>query len=287
MAEMPAAPANYWSIEPRSGGIIARAREIWQYRRMFLFFGDRAIRKLYQRTVLGKAWIFLRPLVPLAVRVFLFGALLQVGSDSDVPYFLFMAVGTSAWELFAACAMWATRSLQLNSGILRRLYVPRIIVPMAGMAPGLVYFAIYVGVLVVAFVYYRINDGVWYFEPAGLILAPVAIALILALALAIGLFTSVMGAEVRDVRFGLGYVLEFWVYLTPVVYPMELVPEGAQWAFNLNPMAVLVVAFRGAVLGGEAPGLVAWGLAVGIIAIVMAAGLRFFYRAEAQAVDSM
>ena len=279
--------AESWVIEPRALGFGARVRELWQYKRMFVFFGQRALRKLYQKTVLGVAWIFLRPLIPLFVRVFLFGALLGVGSASPVPYFLFLAVGGAAWELFATSVMWATRSLELNGGILSRLYVPRLILPVSTMVPGFVYFAIHLAVIAVALVYYRISHGVWYLDTTWLVVAPAAVVLIVAFAMAIGLFTSVLGAGARDVRFGLGYVLEFWVYLTPVVYPLAIVPGAAQWALMHNPMAVLVVAFRGAILGGEGPSPWAWASAIAIIAVLLAAGLTYFQRAEAEAVDSL
>jgi lipopolysaccharide transport system permease protein len=279
--------SSAWTIEPRTSGAAARARELWAYRRMFLFFGTRAVEKLYQRTVLGKAWIVLRPLVPLAVRVFVFGALLRVGDTTAVPYFLFLAVGTAAWELFGSSLMWATRSLQLNGSILSRLYVPRLILPIASMLPGVVYFAIHLAVIVAALVYYRARDGVWYLDTTWLFVAPVAVVLILLFSLSIGLWTAVLGAGARDVRFGLGYVLEFWVYLTPVVYPVSLVPDRIEWALYVNPIAVYIVAFRGAILGAEGPPVLAWVAAVATTAIGLMAGLAFFYGAEAEAVDSM
>jgi len=279
--------SNAWSIEPRLTSVGARAREMWAYRRMFLFFARRAFEKLYKRTVLGKAWIFLRPLVPLAVRVIVFGGLLQVGGSLGVPYLLFVSVGTAVWELFASSLMWATRSLQLNGAILSRLYVPRLILPIASMVPGIAYFAIHLAVIAAALVYYRVHDGVWYVDPTWLFVAPVAVVLILLFALSIGLWTAVLGAGARDVRFGLGYVLEFWIYLTPVVYPVSIVPDHVEWAFYLNPIAVYVVAFRGAILGGEGPPLLAWVSALAITAAGLAAGLSFFYRAEAEAVDSL
>lgn len=279
--------ANAWTIEPRLSGMGARAREIWAYRRMFLFFGRRAFEKLYRRTILGKTWIFLRPLVPLAVRVFVFGALLQVGGTAKVPYFLFVSVGTAVWELFGSSLMWATRSLQLNGAILSRLYVPRLILPIASMVPGLVYFAIHLGVIALSLIYYRVHDGVWYVDATWLIVAPVAVVLILLFALSIGLWTAVLGAGARDVRFGLGYVLEFWVYLTPVVYPVSIVPDHAQWALYLNPIAVYIVAFRGAILGGEGPTVLAWVSALVTTAVMLAAGLAFFQKAEAEAVDNL
>jgi len=279
--------SNAWSIEPRLSGVGARAHEMWAYRRMFLFFSRRAFEKLYKRTILGKAWIFLRPLVPLAVRVFVFGGLLQVGGHTGVPYFLFVSVGTAVWELFASSLMWATRSLQLNGAILARLYVPRLILPIASMVPGLAYFLIHLGVIAAALVYYRVHDGVWYLDSTWLFVAPIAVVLILLFALSIGLWTAVLGAGARDVRFGLGYVLEFWIYLTPVVYPVSIVPDHVEWAFYLNPIAVYVVAFRGAILGGEGPPPLAWLSALAITAAGLVAGLSFFYRAEAEAVDSL
>jgi lipopolysaccharide transport system permease protein len=265
----------------------ARGREVWAYRRMFVFFGRRAFQKLYRNTILGKAWIFLRPLVPLFVRVFVFGALLQVGGTAKVPYFLFMSVGTAAWELFGSSLMWATRSLQLNGAILSRLYVPRLILPIASMVPGVVYFAIHLFVIAGALIYYRVHDGVWYLDTTWLFVAPAAVFLILLFALSIGLWTAVLGAGARDVRFGLGYALEFWVYLTPVVYPVSVVPDHAQWALYLNPIAVYIVAFRGAILGAEGPPVMAWVTALALTAAGLAAGLAFFYKAEAEAIDNL
>lgn len=287
MSESRSAAGEFWTIEPRSGGLVARLEELWRYRRMFTFFGGRALRKLYQRTILGRAWIVLRPLIPLLVRVFLFGALLDVGTRTGPPYFLFLAAGTLAWDLFASCLMWATRSLELNVGTLSRIYVPRLILPLATMAPGFVYFAVHAAVVTGALVYYRYQDGVWYLDTTWLIVAPLTLVLIVVFAFAIGLFTAVLGAGARDVRFGLGYVLEFWIYLTPVVYPLSMVPEGARWAILANPMAVFVVAFRGALLGGEGPSPGAWAAALAIVAVTLAAGLFFFTRAESQAVDSL
>jgi lipopolysaccharide transport system permease protein len=276
-----------WSIEPRLTSLGARVRELWAYRRMFLFFGHRAFQKLYRRTILGKAWIFIRPLFPLAIRVFVFGDLLQVGGQTKVPYFLFVSVGTGVWDLFSSSLMWATRSLQLNGAILSRLYVPRLILPIASMVPGLANFAIHLGVIAAALVYYRVHEGVWYVDTTWLFVAPVAVVLILLFALSIGLWTAVLGAGARDVRFGLGYVLEFWIYLTPVVYPVSIVPDHVEWAMYLNPIAVYVVAFRGAILGGEGPPPLAWVAALVITAAALAAGLTFFYKAEAEAVDSL
>jgi lipopolysaccharide transport system permease protein len=254
---------------------------------MFRFFGARAVEKLYKNTVLGRAWIVLRPLIPLVVRVLLFGGILKVSSQHGTPYFLFVAVGSAAWELFASAAMWATRSIELNGGLLSRMYVPRLILPVSTMAPSLLSFLVNVGVIALIFGYFRVRDGVWYLDPTWLAVAPVALVLMLLLALPIGLWTSVLAVGARDVRFGLGYALDFWIYLTPVVYPMSAVPEHLHWLLMLNPMTVLVVAFRGAIFGGEGPTPLQWAWALAVIAASLAAGLAYFQRAEAEAVDNL
>lgn len=287
MADPTSVLPDSWTIEPRADDFISRLREVWRYRRMLAFFASRSLLKLYKNTVLGGAWIFLRPLIPLTVNMLVFGALLDVGRRTRVPYFLFLAVGTTAWELFAQTVMWATRSLELNGGVLTRVYVPRLILPVATMTPGIVYFLINVGVIAGTLVYYRVSQGVWYLDSSWLVAAPAAVVLILLFALSIGLFTSVLAIGARDVRFGLGYALEFWIYLTPVVYPLTIVPGHVQWLLMLNPMAVLVVAFRGAIIGGEGPTTWAWASAIAIIAVILAAGLAYFHKAEAEALDSL
>jgi lipopolysaccharide transport system permease protein len=276
-----------WTIEPRSTGLAARAQEVWRYRRMFVFFSHRAVLKLYRNTILGKAWIFLRPVIPLVVRVFLFGKVLAIAGPSHVPYFLFVAAGQAPWELFASSVLWATRSLELNGSMLTRLYVPRVILPLATMAPAFVNFGITLLTIAATVLYYRVHDGVWYLDSSWWFVAPVAIVLCVALAFAIGLFTSVLGTIARDVRFGLGYVLEFWVYLTPVVYPLSNLSDSTQSIVMFNPMSVFVVAFRGALLGGEGPKPWAWVVSLIVLAAIMAAGLVFFQRAEAEAVDNL
>ncbi len=277
--------ADAWVVEPRRQGLGARTKEVWQYRRLLRFFGARALEKQYMRTVLGWAWVFIRPLVPLLVKAIIFGGLLSVGSEG-VPYFLFLVVGSSVWELFAQSVMWATRSLEMNRSLLTRIYVPRIILPMAMITPALISFAIHVAVLLGALVWYRVSDGVWYTSPGWNVLwtIPAAVLSIL-LAIAIGLWTSVPALIARDVRFTLGYVMSVWVFLTPVFYPLSSIPPRWQPIMALNPMTAYVEMFKWGALGiGTVnPAHVATSLAV--LAIVAASGIWFFARAEATAAD--
>jgi lipopolysaccharide transport system permease protein len=286
--EAAAAPVkDGWVIEPRRSGPVARARELWRYRRLLRYFAARSIDKMVRRTILGNWWLVIRPLFPLAVSTVIFGGMLNVPSGG-VPYFLFLLVGTAIWELFGTSLMWATRSLDMNRGLLTRIYVPRMLLPIASMAPSFVTLAIYVAVAIAAVVYYRIVDGRFYVSlgPDSL-WALLALALTLGLSIGIGFWTAFPALVARDVRFTLAYVLGFWVFLTPVFYPLSQVPEKWRWLVLLNPMAVYVEMFKWGVLGlgGIHPREI--GIAVTITAVVGASGVWFFDRSEAEAADKV
>jgi lipopolysaccharide transport system permease protein len=276
---------DVWVVEPRRQGIVPRAKEVWQYRRLLRFFGARAVEKLYARTILGWSWILIRPLFPLFVKTLIFGGLLGVASDG-VPYFLFLVVGTTIWELFAQSTMWATRSLEVNRSLLSRIYVPRIILPMAMITPALLTLLIHVGVLLAALVWYRFSHGVWYIGAGTTVLWTIpAILLSILLAIAIGLWTSVPALIARDVRFTLGYIMGFWIFLTPVMYPLSSVSPKWQGIMALNPMTPLVEMFKRGALGVGTVNPVHVGTALTVIAIIGISGIWFFARAEATAAD--
>lgn len=274
-----------WSIEPRTEGAGARLREVWAYRRLLRFFATRAIERRYQRTVLGRAWLFIQPLFPLLVKTLVFGGLLGVGSQG-VPYFIFLVGGTAAWELFQSSLMWATRSLEMNRGLVSKVFVPRIILPIAMMSPAFVTFLIHLGVIAVAVAFYYARDGVVYLaRPWDAGWAILAVIMTLLLSLAIGLFTAPVAARARDVRFTLNYILDFWVFLTPVLYPLSAVPPNLRWVVMLNPMAAFVEAFKFGVLGIGAVDLRAFAIASAITFTVLGLGLWYFGKAESDAVD--
>lgn len=280
-----APPLEEWLIEPRREGLGSRLRDVWRYRRLLRFFAAKSLEKLYRRTVLGWSWIFIRPLFPLAVNTIIFGGVLGVGS-SGVPYFLFVTAGSAIWELFASAVTWGTRSLELNRGLMTRIYVPRLILPMATMTPAYVNFAIFLTVLALGIGYYRVTDGVLYFTPWNLGWALAAFALASGLALGISLWTSVPALQARDVRFTLGYVLGFWVFLTPVLYPLNVDPKYG-WLMALNPMTPIVNAFKFGVFGIGTIG--ARDLVVSLVTttVIFVSGLWFFGRAESDAADKV
>ena len=283
----PAGGPESWEIAPVAMGFQARVDEAWRYRKLWWFFATRLVSQTYERTTLGVFWLFARPLAPILISTFIFGKFLNVPSDG-VPYFLFFLTGTSIWMLFERSLLWVTRSVDMNKGVFKKLYFPRVIVPASAAAPGLVDFVIYLGLIVLGAIYYLRQDGRWYlsFGPGWLVSLAAAFTAVL-LATALGLFTSVWQIRHREVRFGLRYFTRFWMYLTPVIYPMSQVPPNLHWVIYLNPMASLVETFKWGLLGvGSFPVGPLLSTAA-TIPVLMGLGLWYFTRSEAAAVDEL
>jgi lipopolysaccharide transport system permease protein len=285
-SDVPSPAADQWVIEPRGRTMFGQLREVWVYRRLFVYFGKRSIERLYRNTALGPAWLFIRPLFPVAIRTLVFGGVLGVGAPGAVPYFLFALVGSSVWDLFSSCLMWATRSLQMNRSFLGRMYFPRVIVPAAMMSLAFVNFLIMTGVMAVAMAYYYVTQGQIFLNGwTGVPWAIGAVLVAVTLGLAIGLWTSPMNAQYRDVRFTLAYILEFWALLTPVMYPLSKIPPQYHWIVFINPLAGVVQAFKWGVLGIEELDPTIFLIDAVLTLVILLSGLWYFTRVEAQAVD--
>ena len=276
-----------WVIEPVRLGIVARAEELWRYRRLLSFFGIQAVKDRYKGTTLGAFWLFARPLMPVALGTLIFGGLLEVPSE-DVPYFLFFLTGLSCWRIFERSMRWVTRSLDTQRSLLRRMYFPRLALPISATTPAVVEFLILLGLLILAAGYYWWVDGVLYLRVGLPMLAALgAIAMTVFVALSAGLFTSVWQTRHRDVHYTQRYVMQFWMYATPVIYPASAIPEEYRFVLYLNPMAPLVETYKWGMLGiSEFPFLpLLSGLA--LTAVVFAGGLMYFGRSEAASVDRL
>jgi lipopolysaccharide transport system permease protein len=233
-------------------------------------------------------WIPLRVGVSLGARALVFGTILGASSGS-VPYLVFFAVGLAAWELFASTLMFGTRSLEINGRYLKRIYVPRLVVLLAAVAPGLLWATVYGLLLAIVLGYYLVADGVFHLHlGADTLLAIGGLALIVLLALAIGLWTSVFGGlGRRDPRFIVRQVLHVWFYLTPVIYPLSLVPASIRDVMSANPLtAPMEMVHRGLLGDGDiqTSGLI---VTIATIVVVGALGLRFFDSSESRALDRL
>jgi lipopolysaccharide transport system permease protein len=268
-------------------GFGARAREVWQYRRILGFFAAKAVQALYAKTYLGVWWLFIRTLVPLAVGSFVYGSVMQI-SAGGVPYFLFFLIGQVPWNCFDGPLIRAGRGIEVNRDLLTKLYVPRMILPMAQMSAGMLEPAIILLTLLGSLVYYRVNDGVWYVQLHARLLACVAsVMVVLFFAFSLSLWTAVWQARARDVRFAVRYVLAFWLLFTPVIYPLSMVPVNLRWLMHLNPMTAPVETFRWGMLPGLEHSWAWFGYTVGVALVTFLAGVWHFARTESVTMDTM
>lgn len=246
----------------------------------------KAVRRRYRRTLLGWPWLVLRPLAGALAGALLFAGVLGVETGA-VPYLLFFTVGLAAWSIVNVGLMWVTRSLEVNRRLLRTTYFPRLLLPLSHLAPALLEFAVFCAVALAVGAYYAASGQYSLPSAAGAPLVVGAVAYGCLLVLAIGLWTSVLGARNRDLRFSLGYITQAWLFVTPVIYPLAAVPESWQTLVSLNPATLLVVAFRDGALGTDElqPVMVLSGAA--FLVPVLLGGLWFFTRSTVTALDQV
>jgi lipopolysaccharide transport system permease protein len=280
-------PSAEWVIEPERPGAAARAIEIWRYRRLLWFLATRSVKDLYEGTSLGVFWLFARPLFPILVGGFVFGGLLRLPSDG-MPFVLFFMTGMVPWSLFDRSVMFGTKCLDTHKSLIKRLYFPRLISPVASVAPAATYFVIYLVLMLLVVMLYLWKDGVLYVRlgPA-LLVALLMSVFAVACALSLVFWTCVLQARHKETRFGLRYVMQFWMYLTPVFYPISMVPPEHRWLLYINPMASVVATFRWGIIGvGEVP-LIPLATSFVVATATMVAGIWFFTISEPSTVDRL
>ena len=266
-------------IKPPSGWSALNLRDLWNYRELILFMTWRDLKVRYKQTLLGASWAILKPFLTMVVFTIFFGNLAGVPSDG-VPYPIFSFTGLLPWELFATALAVASRSLVQNRHMITKIYFPRMILPISSVLSGLVDFLVAFLVLAAMMIYYQIT-------PTGAIWAlPLFIILALITALAVGLWLSALNVLYRDINYVTPFLVQFWLFITPIAYGSSLVPEKWQLVYALNPMAGVVEGFRWALLGTPqgAPSLT---LAISslISVLLLISGLIYFRRTERQFAD--
>jgi lipopolysaccharide transport system permease protein len=280
-----------WVIEPARVGLLARAEELWRYRRILWFFASRRINERYEDATLGRFWMFAQPLAPILISTLIFGSMLQVPSEG-VPYFLFFLTGMSCWRIFERGVLRVTRSLDQNRGLIKKVYFPRLIAPISSAAPALTEFGVFFALLVATCIYYFVKDGVFYLRLGPQLLVGVlAVAMAAFLSISVGLWTSVMQVRHKDVQFSIRYFMQLWHYVTPVIFPLsellKVLPPQLHFVAYLNPMSPVVEMYKWAVLGiGHVS---AGGVLTGVLMslAIFGTGVVYFNRSEAASVDKL
>src|SRR2546428_774835 len=217
-------------LEPSKGFVRLNLRDVWAYRELLYFLVWRDVKVRYKQTALGAAWAILQPVMTMVVFSVFFGRLAKVPSDG-IPYPIFAYAALLPWQLFAYALSESANSLVGSQNLIKKVYFPRLVIPVASVLAGLVDFAISFVVLIGLMVYYGIRP-----TPA-VALLPLFILLAVVSALSVGLWLSALNVQFRDVRYTIPFLTQFWMFVTPVVYPGSLVPEKWRSLFGLNPLA--------------------------------------------------
>ncbi len=266
------------SIRPASGRLDLNLKELWEYRELLYFFVWRDIKVRYKQTVIGAGWAIIQPFFTMVVFSLFFGRLARIPSHG-LPYPIFYYSALLPWMYFANALSQATNTVVGNQNIITKVYFPRLILPVSAVMSGLVDFAIAFVLLIGMMIYYGIAP-----TPAVLLL-PLFLLLAICTAMGVGLWLSALNALYRDVRYAVTFLVQFWMFASPVAYPSSLVPERWRRLYGLNPMAGVIEGFRWSLTGqGQPPGplLLASGVAV---VVVLIGGLAYFQKVEGTIAD--
>jgi lipopolysaccharide transport system permease protein len=260
-------------IEPSKGWISLGLKDLWQYRELLFFLTWRDIKVRYKQTALGAAWAIIQPFFTMLVFTLFFGRLAKVPSDG-IPYPLFSYTALLPWQLFAYALTESSNSVVANERLITKVYFPRLVVPLASILAGLVDFVIAFTLLIGMMVWYGVRPT-W-----AVLTLPFFVVLAMATALGVGLWLSALNVQYRDVRYTLNFIVQFWLFASPVAYSSTLVPARWRPFYGLNPMAGVIEGFRWALLGkARAPGAMLW-VSVVVVALVLVGGLYYYRRME-------
>ena len=217
-------------------------RDLWAFRELLYFLTWRDVKVRYKQTELGVIWAIVQPLSTMLIFTLFFGRLAGVPSD-NVPYPLFALAGLLAWTFFANAITSSGNSLVGSAHLITKVYFPRMIIPGAAVAAGLVDFGIAFVVLVLMMIYYGVAIT-W-----NMLMFPLLLLLMTLLALGVGMWMSALNVKYRDVRFALPFMVQLWMYISPVIYPTSFLPEKLRWLLSLNPMTGIIEGFRSSLFG--------------------------------------
>ena len=250
-------------IEPSKSWVALNLRDLWHYRDLLYILTMRDIKVRYKQTVLGAAWAILQPLLTMLIFSLLFGRLANMPSDG-VPYPIFAFAGLLPWTFFSNAVTNSGNSLVGNSNLVTKVYFPRMVIPAASVASGLIDFAVAFGLLILLMIYYSIGLSI------NILMIPVLILMTSLLAIGIGMWMSALNVKYRDIRYALPFLIQIGMYASPVIYPLSFVPEKWRWLLLLNPLAGQIEGYRAAFFGKPFN----W-LALGISAIITVAILVY------------
>jgi len=229
-------------IEPSKNLVALNLRDLWHYRDLFHILTMRDIKVRYKQTFLGVAWAIMQPLFTMIIFTLLFGRLANMPSDG-VPYPLFAFAGLLPWTFFSNAVTNSGNSLVGSSNLITKVYFPRMVIPFAAVAAGLLDLVVAFGLMVLLMIYYGVGFS------ANMLMLPVLTVIMTLLAVGIGMFLSALNVKYRDIRYALPFLIQLGMFASPIIYPLSIIPEKWRWLMMLNPLSGLIEAYRAALFG--------------------------------------
>ncbi|MGA7245320.1 MAG: ABC transporter permease [Terracidiphilus sp.] len=270
---VPIAGVALIDIIPPRGWLSLELGELWRFRDLAYFFVWRTIKIRYKQTAIGAAWAIIQPVAEMLVFTVFFGYLARIPSG-DTPYPIFYLSALLPWTYFAGALQNVTNSVVEQQHIVTKVYFPRLLLPLSAALPGLLDFAIGLFVLFPIMILYRIVPG------KAILLLPAFLLLAMVTALSVGLWLAALNSLYRDVRYIVPFLVQIWMFVSPVAYPASLVPEHWRWLYGLNPMAGVIEGFRWTLTGHGQPPTLLLAVSMVVVAVVLVGGLAFFRRME-------
>jgi len=259
-------------IEPTRSWLSLKLRDLWQYRELLYFLTWRDVKVRYKQTVIGFLWAIIQPFFKMVIFSIIFGGLAKMDSEG-FPYPIFLYAGLLPWQFFASSVSRSGQSVVASGNLIKKVYFPRLIIPIASVGACIIDFAISFIILIILMLYYNIIPTLSTFMVVPLVLATIFTAL------GVGMFTSALNVAYRDFRYILPFFVQITMFLTPVIYPVGIIPENWRWLILLNPMAGIVDAYRSAILGKSFE-WINLGISMGIAVVIFLCGLIYFRKTE-------
>jgi lipopolysaccharide transport system permease protein len=260
-------------IKARKGLFHLDLKAVWEYRELLYFLVWRELKVRYKQTLIGAGWAILQPLLTMVVFTVVFGTFAQIPSDG-LPFSIFAYSGLLPWNLFASSLNRGGTSVVGNADLISKIYFPRLILPLSGVLSPMVDFGISFVILVAMMIWFGV------FPNWGVLALPLFLLLALLTALAVGLWLSALNVRYRDVGHAIPFLVQLWMFASPIAYPVSLIPEKWRLLYGLNPMAGVIEGFRWALLGQESPDFTVITISSVMVLALLLPGIVYFKYTE-------
>lgn len=267
-------PPVHIHIAPSRGWVSLKLRELWEYRELLYFLTWRDVKVRYKQTVLGAAWAIIQPFMTMVVFSLFFGKLAGIKTDNDIPYPIFSYTALVPWTFFSNGLAQSANSLVTSANLLKKIYFPRLVIPISAVVSGVVDFVLAFTVLLGMMVVYGIYPTV------NIVFLPLFLLLAFITSLGVGLWLSAMNVQFRDVRYTIPFLTQFWMFATPIAYPSSLLDQPWRTLYGLNPMVGVIEGFRWALLGTEAGSIPLMLVSTVAALVLLVSGAYYFRRLE-------